>query len=67
MNGGFSFRQRGAALVPGGRLVLSFPNRWAYWPWYHLNPLRKLIPAAFRRGRQTNFRHRAKRNRRGTV
>jgi SAM-dependent methyltransferase len=40
-----------ASLAPGGRFFLSFPNRWAYWPLYHLNALRNLVPHELPRGR----------------
>ena len=34
------------SLAERGVLFLSFPNRWAYWPGYVLNPLRGLLPWA---------------------
>lgn len=32
------------SLREGGTLVLSFPNRQAYFPWYYLNPVAKRMP-----------------------
>ncbi|MGH2457892.1 MAG: glycosyltransferase [Chloroflexota bacterium] len=33
-----------ASLGDAGWLVLTFPNRLAFWPWYHLAPLAPLLP-----------------------
>ncbi|MCG3772262.1 MAG: Ubiquinone biosynthesis O-methyltransferase [Nitrosomonadaceae bacterium] len=32
------------SLVKDGWLVLTFPNKLAYWPLYYLSPLRKILP-----------------------
>jgi SAM-dependent methyltransferase len=32
------------SLKPGGKLVLTIRNRWAYWPWYHLRHLAAVFP-----------------------
>lgn len=34
-----------ASLRPGGRLLLHFRNRQAYWPWYHLRHVFARLPA----------------------
>lgn len=39
------------SLAPGGRLLLTFPNRWAYWPWSYLAPARALVPQRWTWGR----------------
>jgi 2-polyprenyl-3-methyl-5-hydroxy-6-metoxy-1,4-benzoquinol methylase len=36
------------SLKDGGTFIISFPNRWAYWPLYYLNPVRNLLPASWR-------------------
>ncbi|HEY3062709.1 MAG TPA: class I SAM-dependent methyltransferase [Chloroflexota bacterium] len=39
------------SLAPNGLFVLSFPNRWAYWPLYYANPVRNLLPRTWQRAR----------------
>jgi 2-polyprenyl-3-methyl-5-hydroxy-6-metoxy-1,4-benzoquinol methylase len=46
-----ALRNAHASLSAAGRLILSFPNRWAYWPWYHCNAARNLLPRSWRLAR----------------
>jgi SAM-dependent methyltransferase len=39
------------SVTSNGRFFLSFPNRWAYWPGYYLNPLRNVLPESWPRAR----------------
>ncbi|MBV9120547.1 MAG: class I SAM-dependent methyltransferase, partial [Chloroflexi bacterium] len=34
-----------ASLVPGGKFILTFPNRLAFWPMYRIGPLADRLPA----------------------
>jgi 2-polyprenyl-3-methyl-5-hydroxy-6-metoxy-1,4-benzoquinol methylase len=40
-----------ASLADDGLFLLSFPNRWAYWPLYYLNSARNLLPRDWRLAR----------------
>ncbi|HEU0166883.1 MAG TPA: class I SAM-dependent methyltransferase [Chloroflexota bacterium] len=33
-----------ASLQPGGKFVLTFPNKLAFWPWFYLRPLERFMP-----------------------
>ena len=39
------------SLAPGGRLLLTFPNRWAYWPGSSLTSARAIVPRRWAWGR----------------